>query len=64
MNDMMAQQAAALTQQFAQEMQRQMVAFKASSSVQRSSSPSVHRPDEDDDGDDNDNFDIVALDDP
>ena len=72
MNNMMAQQAAMLTQQFAQEMQRmqqQIAAFKSSQSVQRSSSPSVHPPDNDNDGphdgdddDDNDTFDITTLD--
>ena len=62
-NEMMAQQAATLSQQFAQEMQRQMAALKASSSLQRSSA-SVHPPNDDDDGDDNENFDITALNGP
>ena len=38
--------------------------LKASSSVGRSSSTSVHPPNDDDDGDDNDNFDIATLDVP
>ena len=65
---MMAQQAAALTQQFTQEMQRQIATLKSSQSVQRSSSQSVHSPNDndngpDDDGDnDNDTFDVSTLD--